>query len=230
MKFIPSLLEGKIIKRYKRFFCDIQMGDKTVTAHVANTGSMTTCLGPGWPALVNYHPDPRRKLKYSLQMVHNGQSFIGVNTSLTNKLAVEAIKKGIITPLRDYDQIKQEVKTGDSRLDILLLSKSERCFVEVKNVTLKDENGYCLFPDAVSVRGQKHLLKLMELKKENNRAAMLFIVQREDVHTFCPAKSIDPTYAKLLCDAKKAGVEIMVYGCSLDKEKIEVVKPLPLLL
>ena len=203
------------------------MNGQTVTAHVANTGSMATCLEAGWPALVTHHPDPRRKLKYSLQMVHNGKSWIGVNTSLTNKLALEGIKNGIIEPLKGHDKIRQEVKVGDSRIDILLERGANRCFVEVKNVTLKGDDGLCLFPDAVSLRGQKHLLKLMELKKENHRAVMLFIVQREDTHTFRPAKTIDSTYAKLLNEAQGAGVEIMVYRCVLGEDQIEVERPLP---
>ena len=227
MRFTPSLQEGKIIKRYKRFFCDIKLGKQIVTAHVANTGSMATCLEAGWPALVNYHPDPKRKLKYSLQMVHNGVSWIGVNTSLTNKLAIEGIENGTISPLKDHDKINKEVKVGDSRIDILLEKEASRCYVEVKNVTLKGDHGLCLFPDAVSVRGQKHLRKLMELKKNHHRAVMLFIVQREDTHIFRPAKTIDPTYANLLNDAQKAGVEIMVYRCILDENKIEVKRPLP---
>lgn len=230
MKFTPSLLEGKVIKRYKRFFCDIEMGGQTVTAHVANTGSMESCLETGWPALVNYHPDPKRKLKYSLQMVHNGQSWIGVNTSLTNKLALEGIENGTIRPLGGYDEIRREVKTGDSRMDILLTKEDERCFVEVKNVTLKGEDGLCLFPDAVSLRGQKHLLKLMELKKDRHRAVMLYIVQREDTRVFRPAGAIDPVYAKLLNDARSAGVEIMVYRCSLGRDEIRVERPLSFIL
>ncbi|MCY4523438.1 MAG: DNA/RNA nuclease SfsA, partial [Halobacteriovoraceae bacterium] len=137
MLFTQPLLPGKIIKRYKRFFCDIKLEKKTITAHVANTGSMATCLEAGWNALVNYHPDPKRKLKYSLQMIHNGQSWIGVNTLLTNKLAIEAIENGVITQLQNYDSIKREVKIEDSRIDLQLARKKELCFVEIKNVTLK---------------------------------------------------------------------------------------------
>ena len=227
MKFTPSLLEGKVIKRYKRFFCDIKLGKQVITAHVANTGSMATCLEEGWPALVNHHTDPKRKLKYSLQMVHNGKSWIGVNTSLTNKLALEGIERGIIKPLYGHDKIRKEVKVEDSRIDILLEKDTQCCFVEVKNVTLKGEKGLCLFPDAVSLRGQKHLRKLIELKKKNHRSVMLFIVQREDADTFRPAQTIDPTYSKLLKEAWQIGVEIMVYRCALSKDKIEVTKPLP---
>jgi len=195
MNFAEVLVEGKILKRYKRFLSDIQLENETIiTAHTANTGAMTTCWAPGWQVLLSLHDNPKRKYKYSLEMTHNGQTWIGVNTMLPNKLAVEGIENGVIAELQGYDSIQRESKIGDSRLDLLLQKSSERkspekCYVEVKNVTLLGDNKTALFPDAVSTRGQKHLATLTEIAKGGDRAVMLYIVQREDVNCFSPATS-----------------------------------------
>jgi len=143
---------------------DIELSDGSkITAHLANTGSMKTCLGERWPVLVSFHDSPTRKLKYSLEMINNGKSWIGVNTSLTNTLAIEAIKNGQIKELQGYAHLKPEAKIGKSRIDLLLSNdEADLCYVEVKNVTLVDDHGNCLFPDAVTERGQKHLRELLE--------------------------------------------------------------------
>lgn len=227
MKFKSPLIAGIFIKRYKRFFADISLEGEIVVAHTANTGTMTNCLGENWPALLSYHNSPTRKLKYSFEMISNGKSWIGINTSLTNKLAIEGIQNGVIKELQGYDELKPEAKIGQSRIDILLtrngLSESnERCYVEVKNVTLNDENGNCLFPDAVTERGQKHLRELMSLKAQGIRTVMLFIVQREDVNAFKIENPIDPIYCELLREAMISGVEVLVYRCKLNPEEIFV--------
>ena len=237
MKFLAPLTEGKILKRYKRFLADIQLSSgEVITAHTANTGSMKTCWEPGWKVLISFHDNPKRKLKYSLEMTHNGQTWIGINTSLPNKLAKEAIENGLIKELKGYPFIKPEVKTGNSRIDLLLSkeketrSKKDQFFVEVKNVTLKGDDhqkNAALFPDAVSVRGQKHIRELIRLHKEGYKTALLFIVQREDVDYFTPAKDIDPLYSSLLKEASTSGVLILAYQCMMSKEGIVVNKSLP---
>jgi sugar fermentation stimulation protein A len=228
MKFEHKVYEGIIQKRYKRFLSDITLKDgQEVTAHVANTGSMKMCWAPGWKVAVTYVDDPKRKLKYSLQMTHNGKTWIGINTSLTNKLVKEALENEVIKELNGYEKIKPEAKVLDSRIDFLLTSEGEpECYVEVKNVTLISESkkGQGLFPDAVSTRGQKHLKDLIKLKKQGQRAVMLYICQREDIEFFSPASDIDPEYARLLKEAKKNGVEILCYGCSLSKKEIIITK------
>lgn len=226
MKF-DALVPGKILKRYKRFLADIELeSGEVITAHTANTGSMRSCWEPGWNVLVSYHDDPKRKLKYSLQMTNNGQSWIGVNTSIPNKLAVEAFENGVIKEFSDYDHVRPEVKVGKSRIDLLLSKGDKKCFVEIKNVTLKDAENSCSFPDAVSTRGQKHLQELMDLMDENTSAAMLYIVQREDVKVFHPAEDIDPEYARLLKEAHKKGVQILVYQCRLTPQEIVLDHPI----
>ena len=205
--------EGVILKRYKRFLADVRFdGEEEVTVvHVPNTGSMKTCWEPGQRVLCSDENNPKRKLRYTLQMVHNGESWIMVNTSLTNTLAAEAIEKGVIPELTGHSRLRREVKTGDSRIDLLLEWEGESCYVEVKNVTLKGEEQAALFPDAVSTRGQKHLRELMGLVEKGHRACMLYIVGREDVDFFSPAGEIDPDYARLLKEAQRKGVEILAY-------------------
>lgn len=223
MKFIQPLHSGLFKKRYKRFFADIALNDEIVVAHTANTGSMKECIGENWPALISYHDSPTRKLKYSLEMTNNGKTWIGVNTGLTNSLAIEAIKNGVIKELLGYEVLKPEAKIGESRIDILLSnSPSDQCYVEVKNVTLTDNQGHCLFPDAVTERGQKHLRELQLLKLKGIRAVMLFIVQREDCHSFKIDQEIDPVYCRLLKEAISSGVELLVYQCKLSPKEIVV--------
>lgn len=222
MRFKTVLIPGYFLKRYKRFFADIEVNAEVVIAHTANTGTMKNCLGERWPALLSFHDSPTRKLKYSFEMISNGKSWIGINTGITNFLAIEAIQNGIIKELQGYKALKPEAKIGESRIDILLSNEEEHCYVEVKNVTLNDEEGHCLFPDAVTERGHKHLRELMNLKSLGHRAVMLFIVQREDCEKFKIDNSIDPVYCKLLKEALLSGVEILVYQCKLSPAEITV--------
>jgi sugar fermentation stimulation protein A len=230
MKFKNPLVSGTFVKRYKRFFADVIVDGNIVVAHTANTGTMKTCLGENWPTLLSFHDSPTRKLKYSFEMISNGKTWIGINTSLTNGLAIEAIQNGVIPELKGYRDLKPEAKIGQSRIDILLSNgENEQCYVEVKNVTLSDEKGHCLFPDAVTERGQKHLRELQELKSKGIRTVMLFIVQREDCHTFKMENEIDPVYCKLLKEVMNDGVEVLVYQCKLSPEEIVVHKKLPMI-
>jgi sugar fermentation stimulation protein A len=240
MKFEQKLIKGIILKRYKRFLADIKLLEDTpinkkgdiIVAHTANTGSMKTCWAENWTVLLSYHDNPKRKLKYSLEMTHNENTWIGVNTGLPNKLGLEAINDGTIEELQGYESIKPEEKIGDSRIDIYLYSgdkkePTDQCYVEIKNVTLLGEDRIALFPDSKSERGQKHLRELTELKKNNIRACMLYIVQREDVDSFSPASEIDPKYSQLLKEAEQVGVEILVYQCKLNELGVKIYKKLP---
>lgn len=229
MKFPTKLVRGKIIKRYKRFLADIQLENgEFVTAHVANTGSMKTCWEPNWKVLCSFHDNPKRKLKYSLELIHNKKTWILVNTSIPNKLALEAVEKNLIKELTGHVHIRPEIKIGNSRIDLLLTKESgEKCYVEVKNVTLKGTGTLALFPDGVTERGQKHLKELMQIKKAGDRACMLYIVNRSDVDSFSPAEKIDPTYAKLLKDAEEAGVEILVYQTKITPTSVIINNSLP---
>lgn len=234
MKFKAPLISGYFVKRYKRFFADITVDGSVVVAHTANTGTMKNCLGENWPALLSYHDSPTRKLKYSFEMISNGKTWIGINTSSTNALAIEGIKNGVIHELQGYSELKPEAKIGQSRIDILLSNTSsegviQQCYVEVKNVTLIDDDGNCQFPDATTERGQKHLRELMDLKAQGIRTVMLFIVQREDCNAFKIENSIDPVYCQLLKDSIDFGVEVLVYQCKLSPEEIIVHKKLEII-
>jgi sugar fermentation stimulation protein A len=228
MKFTSPLIPGTIIKRYKRFLSDILLQNgEVICAHVPNTGAMTTCWEEGWPVLLSKSPNPDRKLPYTLEMIHNSKTWIGVNTSNPMKIAHEALLKKKIEELSKYDHIQKEVKIGNSRIDLVLSHESKQCYVEIKNVTLLGANSRALFPDAVSERASKHLLELTNLKKKGIEAAMLYIIQREDVNHFAPAEHIDPEYAKNFKIAFEAGVEILPYQCSLNSDEIKLVKKLP---
>ncbi|OFZ17118.1 MAG: hypothetical protein A2X86_01305 [Bdellovibrionales bacterium GWA2_49_15] len=227
----PTLIRGKILKRYKRFFTDLELdGGEVITAHTPNTGSMRTCLAPGMVGLVSERRGPTRKLPYTLEMTFNGESYIGVNTSLTNQIAYEALTEGNIGELKQYQKIQREFKIGNSRIDFYLEQEgAPPCLTEVKNVSLREEDGIAYFPDSVSVRGQKHLHELLAFAEKGNDAAMLFIITREDVKAFSPASHIDPVYSDLLKRVFDRGIAILPYSCKLGPEGIVVEKKLPLL-
>ncbi len=224
MLFPEPLIKGTLIKRYKRFMADVQLEDgSVVTAHCPNSGSMKTCNEPGWQVLLSESDNPKRKLKYTWEQVHNGTCWIGVNTILANKLAVEAIQKGWIPELNGYDKLETERKYGqNSRIDILLSSDEEKCYVEVKNVTLVEEDGFYKFPDSVTTRGLKHLYELREMVAQGNRAVMLFAIQRSDGSLFKAAEMIDPKYASALKEVHRQGVEILVYRAEINPKGIEL--------
>ncbi len=227
---ITNPIHATIKRRYKRFFADLLLDDGTpIIAHVPNTGSMKKCWEDGWPSIVTYHQSSKRKLAYTLELTSNHHTWIGINTSRTNALALEAIEKGIIAELTGYQNIIAEYTIGDSRLD-LHLSSADRppCFVEIKNVTLIDDQCNAIFPDSVSARGAKHLKLLTELAKSGNRAVMLYIVQRQDANSFSPAANIDPIYAECFYSAQDAGVEMLAYQCMVKPEEIVVSHKLPL--
>ena len=227
MEFQEKLIHGTLIKRYKRFLADVMLdnGDE-VTAHCTNSGSMKSCLENGAEVYLTPVTDPKRKTRFTWEMIKINGDWVGINTGNPNKLAFEAISKGEIPGLENYTTVLREVKFGDSRFDVFAENESEKCFVEVKNVTLK-EGKYALFPDAVTTRGQKHLKTLMEVKKQGMRAVMLYIVQRTDVEIFAPAVEIDPVYAKVLKEAFVAGIEVIAMQAKVTPEKIELVKKLP---
>jgi sugar fermentation stimulation protein A len=221
---LPPLLPGRLIKRYKRFLADIELDDGSIiTAHCPNSGSMLGCNLPGSPVLLSLSPNPNRKLAHTWELVQIDGFWVGLNTMLPNRLAEEAILNGVITELQGYEQLRREVPYGSerSRIDLLLEGEKGRCYVEVKNVTLV-EDGRALFPDAVTIRGQKHLRELMEVVRNGDRGVILFTVQRGDGATVAPADRIDPVYGKLLREAVKNGVEALAYRAEVKPEEIRL--------
>ncbi|MCP4751943.1 MAG: DNA/RNA nuclease SfsA [Proteobacteria bacterium] len=225
----PDLIPGTLLKRYKRFLADVQLeSGETVTAHCPNSGTMKECCEPGRPVYLSYHDNPKRKLKYTWELIDMPGSLVGVNTAWPNRLVAHSIKEGMVEELNGYEHLKTEVKVGDrSRLDILLTDgPSESCYVEVKNCTLV-EDGNASFPDAITARGLKHLVELQKLKGPDVRCVMFYLIQRMDATIFHPADPIDPAYGKELRKAVKNGVEILVYDVRIDLEKIRLNSKIP---
>jgi sugar fermentation stimulation protein A len=229
------LIPGTLIKRYKRFLADVEFfdGGGVVTAHCANSGSMLSVNGPGAEVWLSPARNPDRKLKYTWEMIRIGRTLVGINTQLPNGLVAEAIEAGKIPELGGYPSLKREVKYGEnSRIDILLEKNGgEKCYVEVKNVTMKrdlSKDAPVEFPDAVTSRGAKHLRELSQMVRDGHRAVMVYLVQRADGKSFTIAGDIDPEYEKQLDAARKAGVEVLCYGCKLTRRDIRVTGPIPL--
>jgi sugar fermentation stimulation protein A len=225
----PDLFRGTLVKRYKRFLADVEL-DKggLVTAHCPNSGTMRACSEPGRLVYLSFHDNPKRKLKYTWEMIQMQDSLVGVNTMVPNRLVKKSIEAGLVKELAGFDRVRTEVKTSDgSRLDLLLEGDGKKnCFVEVKNCTLV-EGRVARFPDAITARGRKHLLELQRLIREGNQCAMFFLVQRMDADSFKPADDIDPAYGEELRKAHQNGVEILVYDVSIDLKGIRLNQPVP---
>jgi sugar fermentation stimulation protein A len=233
MRFPSPLLEGRLVRRYQRFFVDVDLaGGPRVTAHCPNTGSLMGCAEPGLRVWLSEAGGPGRKLAYRWDLVEvAGGTLVGVNTGLANRLVHEAIREGVVAELSGYEEIRGEVRFGTegSRVDLFLSRANgwQRCFVEVKNVTAAVGGGVALFPDAVSTRGSKHLRELMGVAAGGDRAVLLFCVQRGDVHEVRPADAIDPVYGKTLRAAVAAGVETLAYRARVTLSGIALAERLP---
>ncbi len=228
LEWDSPLISATILKRYKRFLADVSLDGSTILAHVPNTGAMTSCWEPHWPCAITRSKNPDRKIPYTLELTWNGESWIGVNTANANKLVKNWLSLNLIPELYGYKLIVPEKKINpESRVDFYLDQHPflPSAYVEVKNVTLKLDS-VAQFPDAKTERGQKHLRELMTLKQAGHRAIMLFVVQREDVEIMKAAESIDPVYARLLREAHKVGVEILVYQCRMSLDGLALKRPL----
>jgi len=224
----PRLIEGVLIKRYKRFMADVKLrNNHVVTAHCPNSGTMKACCEPGRTVYLTRHNKPSRRLKYTWEMIDMGASLVGVNTIVPNRLTKAAVLAGEIPELADYETVRSEVKYGkNSRIDLLLEDGEKRCFVEVKNCTLVVE-GLACFPDAVTSRGLKHLVELQEQVKQGDRSVMFYLIQRMDADRFEPADHIDPAYGQELRKAVQNGVEVLVYDVAMDLEGIRLNRSVP---
>lgn len=228
MRFESNLIQGKLIKRYKRFLADVQLGSgEVITAHVPNSGSMIGVNSPGSAVYISKSQNPNRKLPHTLEIVvSDKKSKVGVNTSLTNKLVLEAFNNKLIPGWKKFSAIKPEVKINpETRLDFLLSSEKLKRYVEVKNVSMA-RPPLAVFPDAVTTRGQKHLQELIKLQDNKTQCEILFVVQREDCSEFSPCDDIDPEYGKLLRKAQKEGVIVSCWSCEVSSNSIELAKPL----
>jgi len=222
------LLAGRLVRRYKRFLADVELADGTVvTAHCANTGSMAGCAAPGSRVLLSESTNPARKLAYTWELVAVGDTWVGINTARANGVVAEALEAGRIPELAGFESIRREVPYGrNSRIDLLLDGPDGPTHVEVKNTTLA-EGGLARFPDAVTARGTKHMDELAQVVKGGGRAAVVFLVHRDDARRFAPADSIDPVYGQALRRAAQAGVMVLPYGAHAGPEGVQVTERLP---
>ncbi len=227
MKFEQPLIAGRLIKRYKRFLADVELLDgQVVTAHCTNSGSMKSCLEPGAEVLLSKAADPNRKTQFTWEQIKINGHWVGINTMHPNLIVYEALKNNAIPGLTGYDDIAREVTVNDSRLDIVARNGYETAYIEVKNVTYKDDE-YARFPDAVTSRGLKHLHNLIRIRQAGHRAVMVYVVQRADVSIFSPAFDIDPQYAEALKEAYRSGVEIFPVKCRISPVEIELEEIIP---
>ena len=225
MDYENKLIAGLFVKRYKRFFVDININNQIITAHCPNTGSMYGLLKKGNKVWVSKSSNPNRKLKYTLEIIEDQKSKIGINTHSANKIVQHALKNNLIKELKNSLEIKPETKFGkNTRFDFLILNKNFKAFVEVKNVTLSRNKKKAEFPDAVTSRGLKHINELINASKKGYKIFILYLVQREDCNYFSIAKDIDADYAKALVKAVKNNLNILCYDCKFSSKGIKLNK------
>ena len=223
MNFENKLIPGQFIKRYKRFFVDIKIKEKTITAHCPNTGSMYGLLKKGNKVWVTKSDNPNRKLKYTLQIIEDKKSKVGVNTHLTNKIVYHALKNNLINEFDKKIQVKPETKFGtNTRFDFLITQKKFKAFIEVKNVTLSRINNLAEFPDAVTSRGLKHINELLKASNMGYKIFILYLIQRNDCKLFKIAEDVDPEYANSLIKAVKKKLNILCYDCKFSSKGIKL--------
>ena len=228
MQLPPVRANAILLKRYKRFLADVQLPDQQpMTVHCPNSGSMLGCSDPGSPVIISRSDNPNRKYPWTLEMIQSQGIWIGINTSMTNKLVHEALLNGTIDNFGSITKITPEKKVSQkSRLDFLLESAQGLTYLEVKNCSLA-QNQTAIFPDAVTARGTKHLVELMHLAHQGFAAAVLFCIQRGDVDSFAPAAAIDPVYAQTLQQAAKEGVQVLAYLAEVTPEAVTVTRQVP---
>ena len=222
----PGLLEGRLVRRYKRFLADIRLRNgHVVTAHCANPGSMKTCAPEGAHVWVSRALNKSRKLRYTWELVSAEGALVNVNPLRANDLIDEALRAGAIRECASFTEIRREVRCGaSSRIDFKL-SATLDTYIEVKSVTLNLGDGHSSFPDGVSSRGSRHLRELMALRAAGHRAVLLFCCARSDTECVHPADDIDPEYGNTLRQAAAAGVEILAYRTEASPRSVRVTVP-----
>jgi sugar fermentation stimulation protein A len=223
MYFENKLISGRLIKRYKRFFADVKINNKIITAHCPNTGSMFGLLKKNNKVWLSKSNNPKRKLKYTLQIIEDKKSKVGVNTHLTNKIVMHALQNNLIKIFDKNIKIKPEIKFGfNTRFDFLITKKNYKAFIEVKNVTLSRTKGLAEFPDAITSRGLKHINELIKASNKGYEIFILYLIQREDCKSFTIANDIDVDYANSLSKAVKKKLNILCYDCKFSSKGIKL--------
>ena len=223
MNFDNKLIPGLLIKRYKRFFVDVRVNNQILTVHCPNTGSMHGLLDQGNKVWISKSNNPKRKLKYTLEIIEVKKTKVGINTHSTNKIVHNALQNNLIKEFNDNVDIKPETKFGaNTRFDFLVSSKNYQSFIEVKNVTLSRKRNLAEFPDAETLRGLKHIRELIKASKKKFKVYILFVIQRNDCNAFTIAKDIDPNYANALSKAVKNNLKILCYDCKFSPKGIKL--------
>jgi len=230
MEFTKSLIKGKLIKRYKRFFVDVKLDNEIIVAHCPNTGSMKGLLDEGNEVFVSKNDNPKRKLRYTLEIIKVKKKLVGVNTHFANKIALHGLTNNLVKEVSNNDNIKPEVFFNkETRFDFLLEKNKQKIFVEVKNVTLFREEKVAEFPDSITSRGSKHLLTLIDATKKGYKAYLLFLIQIQGVDRFKIAKDIDKEYYKNYLLAKKNSVNFLAYRCKINSKEIKIEKKIKII-
>ena len=230
MKFSKRLIKGKLIKRYKRFFADINLNKEIITAHCPNTGSMMGLLKANNDVWISKNEDPKRKLKFTLEIIKVKKNLVGVNTHFANKIVYHGLSNNLIKELNNNQNIKPEVFFNKkTRFDFLVKKNNQKIFVEVKNVTLFREDKISEFPDAITFRGSKHLKTLIDATKKGYKSYIIFLVQIQGMKYFKIAKDIDKEYYQNYLLAKKSGVQFLAYKCKIDTKKIKIDKKIKII-
>ena len=230
MKFTKALIKGKFLKRYKRFFADIKVNKEIIIAHCPNTGSMMGLLNENNDAWVLKNDNPKRKLKYTLQIIKTSKNVIGINTHLANKLVHEGLQNNTLLEFKNLDKIVTEkFYNKETRFDFLVEKNKKKIFIEVKNVTLIRDGKTSEFPDAITTRGSKHIKTLMDAHKKGYECYVLFLVQIENCKYFRIAKDIDNEYYENYKLAKKSGIKFIAYNCKVGSKEIKIDKQVEIL-
>ncbi len=234
MRFANTLLEGRLIRRYKRFFSEIELRNgHTVLAHCPNPGSMKTCLNEGGRVWISRSDNPKRKLKYTWELADCDGEMVYVNPTGANDVVAEALRQDVIAELSGFDRVRREVAYGErSRVDFVLdfvrdTGRTECTYLEVKNVTLRDSQTMSAFPDSVTKRGTRHLHELSSMVAGGHRAALLFCGSRSNCRAIRPADEIDPVYGAALRQAARAGVMLLAYRCDVTPKGVWMRERIP---
>lgn len=230
MKYNKKILKAEFISRPNRFNAIVKLNKEEIKVHVPNTGRCKEILIPGCTVFLREEPNPTRKTPYDLIAAYKEEKLISIDSQIPNKVVDEALRNKRIKGLENYTNILREKTFGKSRFDFKISTdEGKEYFLEVKGVTL-EENGYARFPDAPTERGARHLLELVEAKKQGYGAGAMFLIQLEDVNKFSPNDAGDKEFGKALRFAKENGVDIFAYNCIVTEDGIEINEPVEIIL